>query len=196
MLTNIEMIADYNFWIKFDDWDIQQANALLLGYNPLYFDRSLVTSLSNRDLETSMTEKDIDILVDEYKKMNSLLLNSVETGLLKMRNTPLKYYQWTISKAIPTFKEFKTAIDLKVKSQRNSELGFSLKRKKQLYKIILSVAIKHKFHPDNNKNPSTAKIRDVIHKSGLNIDDNTIRDIVSKSYDIFKDELDPSVFEN
>lgn len=197
-ISYTDMIADYEFWIKFDAWNVEQMTALLLGYNPLYFDRRLVDKLSQGEVETSMSPEEIQKLVAEYYRMNALILESIENGKLATRVSPLVCYKWTQRKGIPVFTEFHQAIqNFKPRSNPHGQnRGFSLNRKKQLYKIVLSMAIKYKFHPDNNKNPSTSKFRDAIHRAGLNIDDNTIRDVVKKSYELFKDEIDQSIFEN
>jgi len=57
-----DMIADYQFWVKFEKWNLEQMTALFLGYNPLYFDQKLIKDLSNGNLSTSLTEDETDDL--------------------------------------------------------------------------------------------------------------------------------------
>jgi len=188
-----EIKANYNYWVKWSDWDISQMTALLLGYNPTVVNRIYIEQLMGGVIQTSLDRLGIEAFVEEYEKSYGLILNSIEAGKLKFRTTPQKFYDWALVKDLPLPDEFHMAIKIKSPSPQNSEINF--KRKKQLYKIILSMAIQYKFNPENLKNPSTAKFRNAIERAGLSIDDNTIRDVVSRSYEHFKDHLDHSVFE-
>jgi len=64
------------------------------------------------------------------------------------------------------------------------------KRKRELYKIILAFAVKHKFNPNNTKNHSTAAFKNAVETLGLNINDNTIRDIISDAHKMWQDDID------
>lgn len=188
-----EIKANYNYWVKWSDWDISQMTALLLGYNPTIVNRNYIDQLIQGSIQTSLNQAEIEAFAEEYEKSYGLILNSIEAGKLKFRSAPQKFYDWALVKNLPLPEEFHSAIKRKPSSHINPEINF--KRKKQLYKIILSMAIQYKFNPENLKNPSTAKFRNAIERAGLSIDDNTIRDVVTRSYEHFKDHLDHSVFE-
>lgn len=197
--SNKRLIADFNFWVKFDEWNVEQATALLLGYNPIYVDLKYIREISENETTTgNLNKSEASVFTHEYFKMQNLLFDSIHSGKLKSRTTPANYYKWALKKDIPLFIEFKDAIEergVRLSKSENNPFD-NPKRNKQLYKIILSMAVKYKFNPDQLKNPSTSKFRDAIHRAGLEIDDNTIRDVVRKSYEIYKDKLDHSVFEN
>lgn len=192
------MIADYEFWVKFDKWDVEQMTALLLGYSPFYFDKRYVERLRFGLENISMSKMDVEVLLEEYDKMLALIINSIKSGSLKYESKPTQCYKWAVMKKIPVLENFKKAVTQSDSSiaQIGADLDNSGKRRKQLYKIILSMAIKYKFNPENLKNPSTAQFRNAIERAGLSIDDNTIRDVVTRSYEHFKDHLDHSIFEN
>lgn len=193
-IKKLDMIADYDFWVRFDSWGIQEMTPILMGVNPLYVNQRYVDQLSVGLIETSMSQKDIDLFVSEYDKTHALILNSIEEGKLKFRVTPKKFYEWAVSKELPIHEKFHRAIQNH--KPHNENRGFNPKRKRQLYKIILALAIKYKFNPKNLKNPSTSKFRNAIERAGLTIDDNTIRDVIARSYEHHKEKLDHSIFED
>ncbi len=83
----------------------------------------------------------------------------------------------------------------KLKEQANKD-KLNPKRKATLQKLVLAMAIKFKFNPNNKKNSSTAQFRDILHKAGLSVDNNVIRDAVKDAYEEYKNEMDKSLFEN
>ena len=188
-----EIKADYKYWVKWNDWDLSQMTALLLGYDPFLLNKNYIEQLEGGIIPTNLSQKEIESLVEEYDRANSLIMNSIEVGKLNFRTSPKKFYDWALVMNIPLVEEFHSEIRDKRPTPNNSEIN--IKRKKQLYKIILSMAIKYKFNPENLKNPSTAKFRNAIERAGLSIDDNTIREVITRSYEHFKDNLDHSIFE-
>ena len=192
-INKLDIIADYDFWVRFDTWGIQEMTPLLLGFNPWYVNRRFVDKLSVGQVETVMTKKEINLFVSEYDNTYALIMNSIEEGKLKFRVSPKKFYDWAVSKGIPIHNDFHKAIQNFKPCKENC--GLNPKRKKQLHKMILAIAIKYKFNPENLKNPSTSKFRNAIERAGLTIDDNTIRDVVLSSYEVYKDRLDHSIFE-
>lgn len=195
MINNLNKIkADYKYWVKWNDWDISQMTALLLGYNPTSLHRIYIDKLVDGVIETSLNQTEIELFVEEYEKAHNLIMNSIETGKLKFRTTPKRFYDWALVKNLPLTECFHNAMKNKKPIVESS--GLDIKRKNQLYKIILSMAIQYKFNPQNLKNPSTSRFRNAIERAGLSIDDNTIRDVVLSSYEHYKEDLDHSVFEN
>ncbi len=186
------IVADYEFWVKFDHWDIEQICSLLLGYNPLYLNHQFIKEQENLRVANEFVP-----IIEEYKKMHQLVIDAVRSGSIKPHETPIKCYKWAVKKELPIFTEFRNTIESIGKAPKVEHNTYNNpKRNKQLYKIVLSMAIKYKYNPDSAKNPSTAKFRDAIERAGLEIDDNTIRDVVNKSYDLFSDKIDHSIFRN
>ncbi len=190
-----EIRADYNYWVKWNDWDISQMTALLLGYNPISLNRNYIEQLVGGIIKTNLSSLEIEDFVEEYEKAYSLIMNSIEAGKLKFRTSPKKFYDWATSKKLPLVFAFHEAMKSKPRNPHSSELN--IKRQNQLYKMILSIAIiKFNYNPENLKNSSTAKFRHIIERAGFSVDDNTIRDVVNTSYEHFKDHLDHSVFKH
>ena len=54
MKINInEIRADYKYWVLWNDWDVSQMTALLLGYNPNSLNKNYIEQLGSCLLYTS-----------------------------------------------------------------------------------------------------------------------------------------------
>lgn len=78
----------------------------------------------------------------------------------------------------------------KSNKQKFDEEKLNPKRKNSLHKLVLTMAIaKYRYDPEALTNSSTKNIQDALHRRGLKIDKNTIRDMLSEAYVELKNEI-------
>jgi|GEM_PF-3711629 len=107
-----EIKADYKYWVKWNDWDLSQMTALLLGYDPFLLNKNYIEQLEGGIIPTNLSQKEIESLVEEYDRANSLIMNSIEVGKLNFRTSPKKFYDWALVMNIPLVEEFHSEISL------------------------------------------------------------------------------------
>lgn len=195
-------------WKRLDRWTKKEALALSVNVDPDYIWAVLSRT---SDIAIDFAKK---CSLTEDIMSRSVLINSrnwINTpknyiSWFKEKDLPFPEY---IEKSVLGLDYISTQNKIKLLEEENNNLKSELKKAKDdiaslkkdendnkinpktkdtLYKIILSLAIKYKFNPANEKQPSTAKIKDAIEKAGFEMNDNTIRSSVTNAYQHFKDK--------
>lgn len=206
---------DYEYWSKLGYWNIEEAIALTFDKDPNKLTYAVMANAekeysNNYDYVKYIKRKEIILRAVEVGKLQEKIepFYFVEWAFENEIPVPLKLYDLVIEKSglDLNYKEKFYAIQEQYNKEREAfkneieklceELEHlksrkyeKSKRDNQLYKIIISLAIKYGFNPNNKKQDSTSKIIDLVNKAGLEISDNNVREIVKEAYDRFAEDL-------
>lgn len=201
--NRFELSVDFPVWTKKAYWTLDEAVAITLGKDPLFFRWELVEP---RVWESPFARK--------FAQLRDLLLRAMHVGQLQEKFTPREYVAWAhdAEVALPTeletlatrkdwrqqcesledelarreFELIETKNELARLSQRISELeakladnhsaaGLRTRERNSLLKIIYGVAVsRFRYNPDKGRSGVPKRIADACVEAGVPIDEETV----------------------
>jgi hypothetical protein len=192
---------DFEYWAKYDRWELQQFVALLLSRNPKFLTKSYIN-----DLEKSLIRinKKLDI-IDQYHDLFNLVkdffisskifdakeysqfwvVNSINwarekdiqipqhlyDSILKIHNKPKSKTKEELEQENQNLKNQITNLEKKLKIKEDQRII------KTLYKIIKGITKKH--YPD--KTTRISKIKSTFDLQGINISKRSLQDHIKEA---------------
>jgi len=170
--------ADFGFWCDLNEWNIDEATALMLGKDP---SRVVWEDMSERISKS--------VFAVSYRDLRLQLLRAKKDGKLSEPDEPRKFMEWasSVGRQLPNGMQLKAS---GTTAERANHLN--PKERDSLLKMVIGMAVaKYGFDPGAKKNSATTDIRKDLDARGLGIDDGTILKFLKKGAEEFLDKTEP-----
>jgi hypothetical protein len=156
-------VLEWSYWAQCASWTPEEAVALTLGLHP-----------SNAVYVEDCVPPEVAV---SFRRLATLVRRAVDVGELKAPLTPSAYLKWAMRRRIKMMPELKMAVD-EAQSTPIVESAHPAYRPESVATLMLGMAEEFAGYDAERRNPAAGLISGRLRARGLNISEDTIRDML------------------